>query len=202
MFYRNRSSVQAALTIAFISVTGTALAQSDETGESVIHQSAPQSFAPLPDTKPDPNLPPRTMQRTSTAISGARNSISIKSTDAGIIHYPPAVLPPNTPPPSQPPALSGCIYCGVIDYIRIIDQENTYNAITSGIVAGTIAKEISGHGAYAQSGHKRQHSHYHVGIIMQDGSQQIIRVPDVSHLHHGDSIQLIDGVIVPEQPNQ
>ncbi|MDR4514728.1 hypothetical protein [Nitrosomonas sp.] len=206
MFYRNRSSVQAALTIAFISVTGTALAQSDETGESVIHQSAPQSFAPLPDTKPDPNLPPRTIQRTSTAISGARNSISIKSTDAGIIHYPPAVLPPNTPPPSQPPALSGCINCGVIDFINIA-HGNAPNVITSGIIAGTIARKIGEHGAHqhtdntpgrhAHPGQQHQ-QHYHVGVTMQDGNRQIIMVPDITGLHRGDFVQIKDGVLTPE----
>lgn len=84
---------------------------------------------PVPESPPDLNKPPRTIHRIGTAISTPRNSISIKSTDAGIIHR-------------QPPA-SGCINCGIIDFVNKIGQGNNLNAIASGIVAGTVARKSS-----------------------------------------------------------
>lgn len=196
-----KSLILAAWTAALISAATAAWSQPGETNESEAQQSARQSLIPVPGSKPDLYPPPRTMQRTGTAIKGARNSISIKSTDAGIIHYPPATIPQSTPFP-QASAQSGCINCGVIDFIRIIGQENTHSAITSGIVAGTIAKEIVEHGAHPHSGRTGgHHPDYHVGVTMNDGTQQIIRVPDASYLHRGDSIQLIDGLLVPNHFN-
>ena len=83
---------------------------------------------PLPESPPDLNRAPRTIHRTGTAISGARNSISIKSTDAGIIHR-------------QPPA-SGCINCGIVDFVNKMGQVGGLNAIAGGVIAGTVARKL------------------------------------------------------------
>lgn len=202
--------IQIILMMAIVLFTMPAvMAQPDHLSDSTQQQTAIESYFPKPRTKPNQEFSSRTMQRTGTAIVGARNSVSIKSTDAGIIHYPPAV--PATPyphyAPNQPhvPSVSGCINCGIIDYISIVGQGNALGTIASGIVAGTIARQIGGYGTYSHPnqdhGEHTEHrgqQHYHVGITMHDGSQQVITVPDVSHLHHGDRIQLIDGMILPE----
>ena len=106
--------------------TKISLALSSNVDEPIQQQSIPQSIAPKPDIKPNPDLTSRSMHRTGTAIVGARNSVSIKSTDAGIIHYPPSVPPSPVPSsvytPNSPHA-SNCINCGLIDFINIIDPE-------------------------------------------------------------------------------
>lgn len=160
------------------------------------------SLPPMPGIKPDPHMPVRTMQRTGTAIVGARNSVSIKSTDAGIVHRPAA---PSAPLSPLPQSGASCINCGIIDFINIA-QGNAINAMASGIIAGTIARKIGEHGAHPQTDHtsgkhphqEHHHQHYHVGVTMQDGSRQVIMVPDITGLHRGDIIQLKDGVLTPE----
>ena len=210
--------IQITLIIAAILTAQTVIAQLTQLEEPVHQQTNTQSYIPKPGFKPEQKFSSRAMQRTGTAINGARNSISIKSTDAGIIHYPPAVSTapyPNIAPglPNAPSA-AGCINCGIIDFINIVGQGNALNAIASGIVAGTIVKKIGGYGAYSHpnhshdhsrgehTGHRGQHQHYQVGITMHDGSQQVITVPDVSNLQYGDRIQLIDGIIIPEHKSQ
>lgn len=209
-------SIQFILTAFFTAQT--LMAQSGQLENSTEQQVAAHSHIPKPGFKPDQKFSTRTMQRTGTAIVGARNSVSIKSTDAGIIHTPPIVpaapYPHHAPNQPQVPPASGCINCGVIDFISIIGQGNALNAMASGIVAGTIAKKIGGHGVFSHPGHRHnhghgthseqtgQHQHYQVGITMHDGSQQTITVPEVSHLHRGDRIQLIDGMIIPEHMDQ
>ena len=105
---------------AVLFTTQTVMAQSDQLGDPPKQQTVPQSYIPKPSIKPDQKLPVRTMQRTGTAIAGARNSVSIKSTDAGIIHYPPAIpathYPHYAPNPPLVPSASGCINCGIIDF--------------------------------------------------------------------------------------
>ncbi|MBX3640259.1 MAG: hypothetical protein KF888_07070 [Nitrosomonas sp.] len=182
-----------------------------QSGDIHTHHESPQqqthatsSLPPRPGIKPGPYMPIRTMQRTGTAIVGARNSVSIKSTDAGIIHRPAA---PSVPLSPLPQSGSNCMNCGVIDFINIA-QGNAINAMASGIIAGTIARKIGEHGAHPhvnhtpgrRNGHSNQghQQHYHVGVTMQDGSQQIIMVPDITGLHRGDIIQLKDGVLTPE----
>ncbi|SER19509.1 hypothetical protein SAMN05421690_10123 [Nitrosomonas sp. Nm51] len=201
MQYGKKNSIQVVLTAVFISVSGTTLAQSGEVNESITQQPTIQAPVPIPGVKPNLNLPARSIQRTGTAISGARNSISIKSTDAGIVHRPAA---PSAPLSPLPQSGSNCINCGIIDFINSA-QGNAINAMASGIIAGTIARRIGEHDTHPHTDHtpgRHAHQvqqHYHVGVTMQDGSRQIISVPDVSHLHHGDNVQLIDGMIIPEQ---
>lgn len=168
-----------------------------------------RSLPPMPGIKPDPHMPVRTMQRTGTAIVGARNSVSIKSTDAGIVHRPAAPSAPLSPLPPLPQSGTSCINCGIIDFINTA-QGNAINAMASGIIAGTIARKIGEYGAHPQSdrtpgrhahhgqGQGQHQQHYHVGVTMQDGSRQIIMVPDVTGLHRGDIIQLKDGILTPE----
>jgi len=155
---------------------------------------------PLPESPPDLNRAPRTIHRTGTAISGARNSISIKSTDAGIIHR-------------QPPA-SGCINCGIVDFVNKMGQGSGLNAIASGVVAGTVAREIL---QYTPHPHPHDANHpnpagghhgnnmanpgnqYQVGVTMNDGRQAIITLPDAANFHQGDKVKLMDGVLVPDR---
>jgi len=185
-----------------------AAAQSDamhaQSGLPQQHTLSTSSLPPRPGIKPDPHMPVRTMQRTGTAIVGARNSVSIKSTDAGIIHRPAAASAPLSPLPQSG---TSCINCGIIDFINIA-QGNAINAMASGIIAGTIARKIGEHGAHPQPDHtpsrhahqeQGQHQqHYQVGVTMQDGSRQVIMVPDITGLHRGDIIQFKDGVLTPE----
>lgn len=179
---------------------------------------------PRPGIKPDPGTgrtPPdlepemstRHMQRTGTAIVGTRNSVSIKSTDAGIVHRP---APPSAPLSPLPPVahMSNCVNCAIIDFINSA-QGSAVGAMASGIIAGTVARKIGGHGVYSPGGHARgvpeghggrghgghDQTHYQVGVTLQDGSRQIIVVPDVTGLHRGDVIQLKDGILVPGYDN-
>lgn len=149
---------------------------------------------PAPESPPDLGRPPRTIHRVGTAISTPRNSISIKSTDAGII-------------PRQPPA-SGCINCGIVDFVNKIGQGNSLNAIASGIVAGTVAREIiRPHGTNqpdTTGGTPGNHggnmtnsgNPYQIGVTMSDGRQAIIALPDAANFQQGDRVKLIDGVLV------
>ncbi len=202
--------IQTILFIVAVSFsTQAVIAQPGELNESTQQQTAFQPIIPKPGIKPE-NRPTRTMQRTGTAIVGARNSISIKSTDAGIIHHPPGISAiPNTayePSRHYGPAASNCMNCGIIDFISRIGQEATQNAIAGGIIAGTVLRKIGGHDAYQHPhhahgehpAHSGQHQHYHIGVTMHDGSRHIITVPDISHLHRGDSVQVIDGTIGPQ----
>ncbi len=144
------------------------------------------THVPKPNAKPSLSMPSTTVNRVGTMI-GARNSISIKSTDAGIIH--------------PPPPGATCINCGVVDYINIPNQGHGLNAIAAGVVAGTIARSISQNGTHPHNTlHPNAATHHHnydVGITMQDGSQAIISMPDAPQFHRGDAVQLIDGVLVP-----
>ena len=149
---------------------------------------------PAHESPPGLSRPPRTIHRSGTAISTPRNSISIKSTDAGIIHR-------------QPPT-SGCINCGIIDFVNRIGQGNSLNAIASGVVAGTVAREIihphgtsrpdTMGGAHGDHGDNMANPNnpYHIGITMNDGRQAIIALPDAANFHQGDRVKLIDGVLV------
>ncbi|MBK6957892.1 MAG: hypothetical protein IPH22_05445 [Nitrosomonas sp.] len=161
--------------------------QPPSNSQNLIPQSAPGS-------PPDLGRPPRTIHRVGTAISTPRNSISIKSTDAGIIHR-------------QPP-VSGCINCGIVDFVNKIGQGNNLNAIASGIVAGTIAREIiRPHGTNqpdTTGGMLGDHGSnmanpvnpYQIGVTMSDGRQAIIPLPDATNFQQGDRVKLIDGVLV------
>lgn len=161
--------------------------------------SQPSVVPPIPRMKPtlNPDIPTmstRKINRVGTSIVGARNSVSIKSTDAGIMH--------RSPPAGSIGSTGSCINCGVIDFIEILGQGEGLNAIAAGVVAGTIAREIglrSNRLPYTGVGSGRgqqQHGH-HVGITMQDGSQAIVVLPDASHFNRGDHVKLIDGVLVP-----
>ncbi|NBQ70740.1 MAG: hypothetical protein EBU46_18675, partial [Nitrosomonadaceae bacterium] len=79
------------------SVCAPAIAFAQSTATEQNHpQSQSQHLATQPaETPPDVNRPPRTVHRIGTAIAAPRNSVSIKSTDAGAI-------------PRQP-ATAGCI---------------------------------------------------------------------------------------------
>lgn len=161
-------------------------------------QSQRLTTQPSPESPPDVNRPPRTIHRTGTAIAPPRNSVSIKSTDAGII-------------PRQP-ATSGCINCGVINFVNRIGQDPGLNAIAGGVAAGTVAREIirqnpyphgtnhPGIGDGVHTGSTAQpHDQYQVGITMSDGRQTIIALPDAANFHQGDRIRLVDGVLVPDR---
>lgn len=170
-------------------------AQSPSADHSNQPPSRSQSLTtqPVPESPPDLSRPPRIIHRVGTAISTPRNSISIKSTDAGIIHR-------------QPPA-SGCINCGIVDFVNKMGQGNNLNAIASGIVAGTIAREIiRPHGTNQPdtTGIPGDHggnmanpgNPYQIGITMSDGRQAIISLPDAASFQQGDRVKLIDGVLV------
>lgn len=142
--------------------------------------------------------PPRTIHRIGTAISAPSNSISIKSTDAGAIRR-------------QSP-VSGCINCGIINSINKIGQGSGMNAITSGIVAGTVAREIirqtphphnpdypqaPGDNYYNQGGNIiYPGNQYQINITMDDGRQAIIALPEGASFQQGDRVKWVDGALI------
>lgn len=156
----------------------------------------PQS---LPEIPPDLNKPPKTIHRIGTAISAPRNSISIKSTDAGVIRR-------------QSPA-SGCINCGTINSINKIGLGSNMNAIAGGVVAGTIAREVIRHAPYS---HDTDHSQiidgrderniaypgnqYQIGITLDDGRQAIIALPEGASFQQGDRVKWVDGTLMLDRP--
>ncbi len=194
------------LAISCFLLSGSVFSQSISTRD--IQQQPPlgiseQNAVPKPKSKPNVDMPHRTINRIGTAI-GVRNSISIKSTDAGIIHR------------QRLPA-SGCVNCGVVDFVNVIRQGNGLNAIAGGVIAGTVARKIGGYGSHEHAntnrntsenvlnGRRLEHNttdrimHYDVGITMNDGSQATITLPDASQFHRGDKVQLIDGALVPHR---
>ncbi len=179
------------------------LAMAQAHGQTANNQPPPPALSQNPATvvieaPPGVTRPPRIIHRVGTAIPPPRNSVSIKSTDAG--HIP------------RQSAVSGCINCGVIDFIQRSTSGNALNAITSGVVAGTIAREVNRQLPYPGIAHPHYGAGivpnpsdgnitnpYQVGITLHDGSQAIIALPDVSHLQQGDRVQLIDGAIVVDR---
>jgi hypothetical protein len=193
-----------AIILGGISATG-ACAQSanaDQQSHQQLQRSQSLTTQPLAESPPDLNRPPRIIHRTGTAIGAPRNSISIKSTDAGIIH--------------RQSSASGCINCGIINFVNKIGRDGNLNAIASGVAAGTIAREIirqtphphgadhhgAGGGIHGHYGANTTHpgDRYHIGITMNDGRQAIIALPDAADFHQGDSVKLIDGVLVLDRP--
>ncbi len=155
-----------------------------------------QSIAPNPAHKSEPNMTGRAIDRTGTAFSG-RNSVSIKSTDAGKI------------PRYQ--QNSGCINCGTVDFINVIGQGGNIDLITGGIISGVIRNKVIRHGqdqhypidprisGNMHRGHQPSDdaTHYKIGITMDDGTQSIITHQHAPNFHRGDRIKLIDGEFVP-----
>lgn len=135
------------------------------------------------------------IHRIGTSSGKARNSVSIVSTDAGLIHR-------------QPP-VSGCTSCGIVDLVNKIGQGPNLNTIANGIVAGTVAGEVIRQIPYphvpnhptvigtipsSQAEHIiHSASQHHVDVTMSDDKRTIITLPDASHLHRGDRFKLIDG---------
>ena len=165
------------------------------------NQSPPQRVTVQPSNIPPElnNRPPRAVQRIGTAIPPPRNTISIKSTDAGAI-------------PRQSP-MSGCINCGVVDFVNKIGQAPNMNAIVSGVVAGTIARGVIGQMPHPHSG-DLQHPHvphpdgnamqpsqpYQIGVTLDDGRQAVIAIPDGTNFQQGDRVKWVDGVLVLDRP--
>ncbi len=161
--------------------------------ENTFSQST-QSITQNPAQKPESGMTGRAIDRTGTAFSG-RNSVSIKSTDAGQI------------PRYQ--QNSGCINCGTVDFINVIGQGGI-DLITGGIISGVIRNKVFQHGhgqhypvnpqLYGNT-HPNHHPnqeqpHYTVGVTMDDGTQTVITHPSPPNFHRGDRIELIDGEFV------
>lgn len=144
-------------------------------------------------------MPTRTVNRVGSTFSG-RNSVSIKSTDAGII------------PRYQQP--SDCMDCGIVDFVSP-GHGYGYAAdiISGGIMSGVIASKVfrreahkyhptdadMGRGTYPDhhfNGGRANHMmNYDIGITMDDGTQTIIKQQTTPHFHSGDRVKLIDGVL-------
>lgn len=157
---------------------------------------------PKPIPKPELNMPMKAVNRVGTAFSG-RRSVSIKSTDAGIV--------------PRYPQTSACINCGTVDFVNIIGQGNNIDFITGGIISGIIRNKIIGHGqhqhyppnttmnenSHANHQHGNQSTNntarYEVGVTMDDGTQTILKQQHAPQFHFGDRVRLIDGVILPNQ---
>lgn len=181
-----------------VCVPAVVLAQSTASEQNHPPLQSQQPATQPPETPPDANRPPRAIHRIGTAIGAPRNSVSIKSTDAGVV-------------PRQP-ATTGCINCGVINFVNRIGQGPGLNAIAGGIVAGTVAREVIRQNPYPPGTHypgavdgvytgntPQPHDQYQVGITMNDGRQAIIALPEAANFHQGDRIRLVDGVLVPDR---
>lgn len=201
--FNSRPAADAAIRITvftvILTVCATTIASAQSSGADQGQRQPPQSqrltTQPSPESPPDLNRPPRIIHRTGTAIAPPRNSVSIKSTDAGIIHR-------------QPPA-SGCSNCGVIDFVNKIGQGPGLNAIAGGVIAGTVAREVMRQNPYPHGtgnpgaipgshagGAAQPHDQYQVGITMSDGSQAIIALPDATQFHQGDRVKWVDGALM------
>lgn len=155
-----------------------------------------QSIAP--NDQANPNMTGRAIDRTGTAFSG-RNSVSIKSTDAGIV------------PRYQ--QNSGCINCGTVDFINVIGQGAQNDFITGAIISGAIRNKIFRHGqdqhypidprmgGNTHPDHQQDNAstHYDIGVTMDDGTQTVITHQNAPNFHRGARIKLIDGEFVPHQ---
>lgn len=131
---------------------------------------------PIPIPKPDPDMSVRAIHRIGTAFKG-RSSISIKSTDAGMIprHYP----------------ASGCTtYCGATDFIT---QGTSLNAIAAGVIGGTIARKINRPDSYPHTT-----NYDDADIIMRNGTQTTIVFPDNPDFRRGNRIKRIDNMFAPD----
>lgn len=171
---------------------------SAQSTQSLPPQPRQATVQPAPEIPPDLNSrPPRAVQRIGTAIPPPRNTVSIKSTDAGAI-------------PRQSP-LSPCINCGVVDFVHPLAQGQGMNAIVSGVVAGTIARGVIGSMQPPHDGHHPPNHHggghtvppqhpYQVGITLDDGRQAIIAIPEGANFQQGDRIRWVDGTLVLDRP--
>lgn len=129
--------------------------------------------------KPDSNIPKRVVDGVDSTFSG-RNSISIRSTDAGIM------------PIYQQP--SECMNCGIVDFF---EPGYAASIISGGIISGVIGSKI-----FRRETHKYPGRHfngglvnyYDIGIAMDDGTQTIIKQQSAPYFHSGDKLQLNDGV--------
>lgn len=189
--------------ILMLAITTIAVAQQPGVEPSQRSLSNPQNptTESLPATPPGVDRPPRTIHRIGTAISTPRNSVSIKSTDAGIIH--------------RQPSTSACSNCGIVDFVNKIGQGPGLNAIVGGIVAGTVAREVLHQSQHQQgtnhpeikdpnyNNHGGNIAHpgglYQIGVTMQDGRQAIINLPDAANFHQGDRVKWVDGSLVPDR---
>ena len=166
-----------------------------------VEQNSPnkQKHTIIPRPKPESNMPMRTVNSAGSTFSG-RNSISIKSTDAGII--------PRYQHPSE------CMDCGIVDFIG---PRYAAGIIAGGIISGVIGSKIfrreahkypptdtdmgrgRGRGTYPDhhfNGGRANHMmSYDIGITMDDGTQTIIKQQTAPHFHSGDKVKLIDGVL-------
>jgi len=154
-----------------------------------------QKHTIIPRPKPEFNIPMRSVNSVSTTFSSS-NSVSIKSTDAGII--------PRYRQPSE------CIDCGIVDFV---EPGYAADIIAGGIISGVIASKIfrreahkypptntdMGRGTYPDhrlnGGRANRMMNYDIGITMDDGTQTIIKQQTAPHFHSGDRVKLIDGVL-------
>ncbi len=172
--------------------------QSTYVENKFVEQNSPnrQNHTITPRRKPEFNMPIRTVSRVGSTFP-SRNSVSIKSTDAGIIRgY------------QQP---SECMDCGIVDFIG---PGYAADIIAGGIIRGVIASKIfrgeahkdhptdtnMGRGTYPPDHHfnggRANHlMNYDIGITMDDGTQTIIKQQTAPHFHSGDKVKLIDGVL-------
>jgi hypothetical protein len=153
-----------------------------------------QNHTITPRRKPELNMPMRTVNRVGSTFPG--NSVSIKSTDAGII--------PRYQQPSE------CMDCGIVD---LVGPGYAADIISGGIISGVIASKIfrreahkyhptdtgMGRGTYPDnhfnSGRANHMMNYDIGITMDDDTRAIIKQQTTPHFHSGDRVKLIDGVL-------
>lgn len=179
-------------------------AQSTYIGNKPVGQNGPtrQKLTITPKPKPAFNMPTRTVNRVGSTFSG-RNSISIKSSDAGI-----------TPRYQQP---SQCMDCGVIDFVNVIEPGYAAGVISGGIISGVIGSKIfrrdahKYHSTDTDMGKNSFPGHHfnggpanHMmnddnGITMDGDTQAIIKQQTAPHFHRGDRVKLFDGVLRPSQ---
>jgi hypothetical protein len=137
------------------------------------------------------NMSKRVINRVGTEFSD-RNSVSIKSTDAGII-----------PGYQQIPE---CFNCGVVD---IVGQSGGLGVISGGIIGGAIGSKLIRRDlrqyyptGNAHDGHRHRGgsvdntSYYDVGVTMGDEAHTVIKRQAVPSFYRGDGVKLENGVLV------
>ena len=159
-------------------------------------KSEDQATQSLLDSQTDSQRAPKIIHRIGTSTGKAKNNVSIKSTDAGLIH--------------RQPRVSGCINCDVIDFVNKIGQGRSLNTIANGIVAGAVAGEVIRQIPYpyvpnyptvlgtissGQTGNiVYPASQHYIDVTTSDDERTIITLPDASpHIQRGDRFKLIEG---------
>ena len=183
-----------------------------------VNEPANSSRSALTDNPPNQLAPPQPKQRSAVTYStrsvlqkdatdsSAQNSVRIRSVEAGRIIR----------PHGQP----SCVNCGVISYVYPSGHPrsgggygNAMAGIPGGVVAipfgedgegrfianiGGILGNASSYPSQIGQGHAGgKVMYYDIGVMLENGTQTVVRQETRPHFNVGERVKLIDGVLLP-----